>query len=370
MKRFIAVFFVLGLFFLAGSGCGEKPSEPPERPEEQPIVVGISQTGAESDWRVANSESMKAAFSEENGYRLLFDDARQIHENQVIAVRKFIQQQVDYIILLPLVETGWESVLQEARDAGIPVIVVDRRVDVEDKTLYTAQVGSNFLEQGERAVAWMEDQYEVTVDRKVDAGDEALYAAQVGSDFLEQGERAVAWMEDQYDVEQGPVGIVHIKGTLGSSAQLGRTAALEAAVERHEGWTLLAQLDGDFTQAKTYEALYDYLLTLPEDQTLNVVYCENDNEAFGAIQALENLGYVCGRDVDVISFDATRNGLELCLEGKISLAVECNPLLGPLAEEIVQTLEEGKTPKKIHYIEERIFTPDMLTKEFIAEREY
>ena len=329
MKRSIAVFLALGLFFLAG--CGEKPSEPPEGPEEEPIVVGISQTGAESDWRVANSESMKAAFCEENGYRLLFDDARQIHENQVIAVRKFIQQQVDYIILLPLVETGWESVLQEARDAGIPVIVVDRRVDVEDETLYTAQVGSN---------------------------------------FLEQGERAVAWMEDRYGEGQGPVGIVHIKGTLGSSAQLGRTAALEEAVERHEDWTLLAQLDGDFTQAKTYEALYDYLLALPEDQTLNVVYCENDNEAFGAIQALEDLGYVCGRDVDVISFDATRNGLELCMEGKISLAVECNPLLGPLAEEIVQTLEAGRTPKKTHYIKEQIFTPDMLTKEFIAGREY
>lgn len=362
MKRSIAVFLALGLFFLAG--CGGKAPEPSKIPEEELIVVGISQTGAESDWRVANSESMKAAFSEENGYRLLFDDARQIHENQIIAVRKFIQQQVDYIILLPLVETGWESVLQEARDADIPVIVVDRRVNVEDEALYTAQVGSNFTRQGERAVEWMEREYRVEVK------DEALYTAQVGSDFIEQGERAVEWMEQEYDENQDSIGIVHIRGTLGSSAQLGRTAALEEAVQRHENWTLLVQLDGDFTQAKTYEALYDYLLTLPEDQTLNVVYCENDNEAFGAIQALEDLGYVCGRDVDVISFDATRNGLELCMAGKISLAVECNPLLGPLAEEIVQTLEAGKTPKKTHYIQEQIFTPDMLTEEFIAKREY
>lgn len=362
MKRSFAVFLALGLFFLAG--CGGKAPEPSKIPEEELIVVGISQTGAESDWRVANSESMKAAFSEENGYRLLFDDARQIHENQVIAVRKFIQQQVDYIILLPLVETGWESVLQEARDADIPVIVVDRRVNVEDEALYTAQVGSNFTRQGERAVEWMEREYRVEVK------DEALYTAQVGSDFIEQGERAVEWMEQEYDENQDSIGIVHIRGTLGSSAQLGRTAALEEAVQRHENWTLLVQLDGDFTQAKTYEALYDYLLTLPEDQPLNVVYCENDNEAFGAIQALEDLGYVCGRDVDVISFDATRNGLELCMAGKISLAVECNPLLGPLAEEIVQTLEAGKTPKKTHYIQEQIFTPDMLTEEFIAKREY
>lgn len=362
MKRCIAVFLALGLFLLAG--CTEKAPEPPKPLDEGLIVVGISQTGAESDWRVANSESMKAAFSEENGYRLLFDDARQIHENQVIAVRKFIQQQVDYIILLPLVETGWESVLQEARDAGIPVIVVDRRVDVEDEALYTAQVGSNFARQGERAVEWMEREYTAEVRHP------PLYTAQVGSDFIGQGEQAVEWMEQEYDENQDSIGIVHIRGTLGSSAQLGRTAALEEAVERHENWTLLVQLDGDFTQAKTYEALYDYLLTMPEEQTIDVVYCENDNEAFGAIQALESLGYVCGRDVDVISFDATRNGLELCMAGKISLAVECNPLLGPLAEEIVQTLEAGKTPKKTHYIEEQVFTPDMLTKEFIAGREY
>lgn len=365
MKRCIAGLLTLTLLLL--SGCVEKPAEPSTVPEEEPIVVAISQTGAESDWRVANSESLKTAFSEENGYRLLFDDARQIHENQVIAVRKFIQQQVDYIILLPLVETGWESVLQEARDAGIPVIIVDRRVDVEDEALYTAHVGSNFAQQGERAVAWMEQEYQIEVEKPED---EELYTVQVGSDYIEQGEQAVAWMEEEYEEEQAPIGIVHIRGTLGSSAQLGRTAALEAAVERHEDWTLLVQLDGGFTQAKAYEALYNYLVTLPEDQTLNVVYCENDNEAFGAIQALEDLGYVCGRDVDVISFDATQHALELCMEGKISLEVECNPLLGPLAEEIVRTLEAGGTPEKVRYTEEQLFTPDMLTKELIANREY
>lgn len=326
MRRLIAAFLVLGMLFL--TGCREKA---PEQPKDDLIVVGISQTGAESDWRVANSESMKGTFTEENGYRLLFDDARQIHENQVIAVRKFIQQQVDYIILLPLVESGWESVLQEARDANIPVITVDREVDVEDET---------------------------------------LYAAHVGSDFVEQGESAVSWMETEYSGRQDPIEIIHIMGTLGSSAQLGRTSALLDAVEKHENWTLLTQLDGDFTQAKTYEALYDYLITLPDDQDLDVVYCENDNEAFGAIQALTECGYVCGRDVDVISFDATRNGLELCAEGKISLAVECDPLLGPLAGEIIQMLEDGKVPEKTHYIKVQLFTPDMLTEELIADRQY
>lgn len=324
MKRLIAL--ALSLLLLAG--CAAEETEPTE---EDLIVVGISQVGAESDWRVANSESLKAAFSESRGYRLLFDDARQIQENQIMAVRKFIQQQVDYIVLMPLSETGWDSVLQEARDARIPVVLVDRMADVEDAS---------------------------------------LYAAHVGSDFYGQGKKAVAWIEGKHNDPSETVEIIHIQGTLGSTAQLGRTAALEDGMARHENWNLLTRLDGDFTQAKTYEAMGRYLDDLPEGQNIDVVYCENDNEAFGAIQALEEQGYVCGRDVDVICFDATRNALRLCMAGKISLVMECNPLLGPMAEEIVRTLEAGQTPKKQQYIEEQQFTPETLTEEIIASREY
>lgn len=324
MKRLIAL--ALSLLLLAG--CAAEETEPTE---EDLIVVGISQVGAESDWRVANSESLKAAFSESRGYRLLFDDARQIQENQIMAVRKFIQQQVDYIVLMPLSETGWDSVLQEARDARIPVVLVDRMADVEDAS---------------------------------------LYAAHVGSDFYGQGKKAVAWIEGKHNDPAETVEIIHIQGTLGSTAQLGRTAALEDGMARHENWNLLTRLDGDFTQAKTYEAMGRYLDDLPEGQNIDVVYCENDNEAFGAIQALEEQGYVCGRDVDVICFDATRNALRLCMAGKISLVMECNPLLGPMAEEIVRTLEAGQTPKKQQYIEEQQFTPETLTEEIIANREY
>ena len=323
MKRLILI--ALTLLLLAG--CAAEETEPTE---EDLIVVGISQVGAESDWRVANSESVKAAFSESQGYRMLFDDARQMQENQIMALRKFIQQQVDYIVLMPLSETGWDSVLQEAKDAHIPVILVDRMANVEDDT---------------------------------------LYAAHVGSDFYGQGKKAVAWMEEQYPDPEQTVQIIHIQGTLGSTAQLGRTAALEDGMARHENWNLLTRLDGDFTQAKTYEAMGRYLDGLPEGQAIDVVYCENDNEAFGAIEALEERGYVCGRDVDVICFDATRNALRLCMAGKISLVMECNPLLGPMAEEIVRTLEAGQTPQKQQYIAEQQFTPETLTEEIIADRE-
>lgn len=324
MKKIWALF--LAILMLAGCGT----VEPETTVEEDLIVVGISQVGAESDWRVANSESMKATFTEENGYRLLFDDARQQQDNQIMAIRKFIQQKVDYIIVMPITEFGWESVLQEAKDAGIPVILVDRMVDVEDESLFTAHVGSDTYEEGRKAVSWMEKTY---------AGRESL-------------------------------NIIHIMGTPGSTAQIGRTQALEAAVAAHENWNLLAQLDGDFTQAKTYEVMRRCLRELPEGEAPEVVYCENDNEAFGAIEALEEMGYVCGKDVDVIAFDATRNCLKLCMEGKISLAVECNPLQGPLAAEIIQKLEAGEEPKKYHYIEETTFTTRNLTEELIASRQY
>ena len=325
MKRLFCV--ILALLLL--TGCGQREPEQPE--DENLIVVGISQVGAESDWRVANSESMKSVFTEERGYRLLFEDARQIQENQIIAVRRFIQQRVDYILLMPLSETGWDSVLQEARDAGIPVILVDRMVDVED---------------------------------------DSLYAAHVGSDCYAQGRKAVTWMERKFRDSSETVNIVHIQGTPGSTAQLGRTNALEDGLAAHENWNLLTRLDGDFTQAKTYEVMCRYLDELPLEQDIDVVYCENDNEAFGAIEALERHGYQCDTDVNVICFDATRNALKLCMEGKIALAVECNPLLGPLVEEIVQTMEAGQTPRKQHYIEEQQFTSENLTQQIIDSREY
>lgn len=326
MKRMLILFLTLILLL---AGCARE--EVPEASEKDLIVIGLSQVGAESDWRVANSESMKEVFSEENGYRLLFEDARQIQENQIMAVRKFIQQRVDYIVLLPISESGWDSVLQEARDAGIPVILVDRMVDTEDDSLYTAHVGS---------------------------------------DFLEQGRRAAAWIEEKYSSATETVEIIHIQGTIGSTAQIGRTTALDEVVALHENWTVLTRLDGDFTQAKAYEVVSQYLDELPAGQDIDVVYCENDNEAFGAIEALEERGYICGKDVDVICFDATRNGLKQCRNGKIALAVECNPLLGPLVADIIQTIEAGEIPEKRHYVQEQSFTPDMLTEEFIANREY
>ena len=287
------------------------------------ITVGFSQVGAESDWRTANTESMKSTFSEENGYNLIFDDAQQKQENQLTAIRNFIQQEVDYIVLAPVTETGWDTVLQEAKDAGSPVIIVDRMVDVSDDSLYTTWIGTDSLLEGRKAAEWLNA---YTTAKGIDAKD---------------------------------VNIVDIQGTIGSTAQIGRSKGLEEGVDNY-GWNLLAQQSGEFTQAKGQEVMESML---KQYDNINVVYCENDNEAFGAIDAIEAAGKTVGSDIAngeimVISFDTTNAGLTDTLAGKITCDVECNPLHGPRAEELIKALEAGEEVEKLNYVDEEIFATD------------
>lgn len=287
------------------------------------ITVVFSQVGAESDWRTANTESMKSTFSEENGYNLIFDDAQQKQENQLTAIRNFIQQEVDYILLAPVTETGWDTVLQEAKDADIPVIIVDRMVDVSDDSLYTTWIGTDSLLEGRKAAEWLNA---YTTAKGIDAKD---------------------------------VNIVDIQGTIGSTAQIGRSKGLEEGVDNY-GWNLLAQQSGEFTQAKGQEVMESML---KQYDNINVVYCENDNEAFGAIDAIEAAGKTVGSDIAngeimVMSFDTTNAGLTDTLAGKITCDVECNPLHGPRAEELIKALEAGEEVQKLNYVDEEIFAAD------------
>ncbi len=290
---------------------------------DETITVGFSQVGAESDWRTANTESMKSTFSEENGYELIFDDAQQKQENQLTAIRNFIQQEVDYILLAPVTETGWDTVLQEAKDADIPVIIVDRMVDVSDDSLYTTWIGTDSLLEGRKAAEWLNA---YTTAKGIDAKD---------------------------------VNIVDIQGTIGSTAQIGRSKGLEEGVDNY-GWNLLAQQSGEFTQAKGQEVMESML---KQYDNINVVYCENDNEAFGAIDAIEAAGKTVGSDIAngeimVMSFDTTNAGLTDTLAGKIACDVECNPLHGPRAEELIKALEAGEEVEKLNYVDEEIFATD------------
>ncbi len=325
MRKFFCILLCMALLL---AGCGQEAA-----PEPKLLVVGFSQLGAESDWRVANTDSMVHSFSEENGYELLYDNARQKQENQLVAVRNFIVQDVDIIIIAPAAETGWEAVLKEASSAGIPVIIVDREVAVEDTGLYLTRIGSDFLTEGLQAVRWLEN----TLEESGRSGEE--------------------------------LNILHIQGTFGATAQIMRTKAIEDAVGVHENWHLCAQLAGDYTESKSYEVVRDYLRT---NQDIDVIYSENDNMTFGAIRALEEAGltYGQGGDVIIISFDAVRRALEYCMEGKINLCVECNPLHGPRVHELIQQYLAGEPIPKQIFVEETVFTPDTLTPELIAARQY
>ncbi len=328
MKKKITFMWLL-LSMLVLSGCGSsRPVETTEPTSENSnIVVGFSQLGAESDWRSANTESMKDAFCEAAGYTLVFKDGQQKQTNQITAIRTFIQQDVDYIVLAPVTESGWESVMEEAKEAGIPIILVDRLVDVSDKSLYQCWVGSDFELEGKKVCEWLH-QYTL-----------------------------------QNDIAAEDLHIVDLQGTLGSTAQLGRSRGLNEAAIEH-GWDIVALRDADFTQEKGREVMTSLLRTY---DNINVVYCENDNEAIGAIKAIEAAGLVPGEDIAngeimVLSFDGiNEEALEYAREGKIACIGECNPLHGPRVEAMIQALERGETPEKYNYVEEHIFSalPDV-----------
>ncbi len=337
LKKITAVmipllFSIVLVFVGTFLGC-IKTEDNTDSEEKEKIVVGFSQLGAESDWRSSNTESMKEALSSKNGYRLIFEDGQQKQANQITAIRMFIQQEVDYIVLAPVTETGWDTVLQEAYNAGIPVIIVDRMVDIEDEDLFTCWVGSDFELEGKKAVEWL-NRY-VTL-KNMSAKD---------------------------------IHIVNIQGNLGASAQIGRTKALEDAVEKY-GWDLLAEVPGDFTQAKAREVM-DGLLGVYDN--INVVYCENDNEAFGAIEAIEAAGKKVGMDIAngeimVISFDGVnQEALDYVSENKIACIAECNPLHGPRVQAIIELLEAGKMPDKFAYVPEKMFASDTTVTQVVVD---
>lgn len=339
-KRWIRVLLIVAALLLSG-GCTKEEAVSEEsllyedemQNSEKYIVVGYSQIGSESDYRIANTESFKDTFSTENGYYLLYEDAQQKQENQLKAIRNFILQDVDYIILDPIVETGWDAAFQEAKDAGIPIILTDRYVEVEDEDLYTCWVGSDFVKEGRMAGEWL-------------------------ASYLEEQGRS----DEQ-------IRIVTLQGTLDSSAQLGRTEGFRQIYEDQDNWSMLDYQSGDFTQAKGREVMENFLAAYDD---IDVVVSENDNMTFGAVEAIKAAGKTCGPDGDIIiiSFDAVRAALEAMQAGEINAVFECNPLLGPMVEGVIQSLEAGEEVQKIQYVEETYYDASMDLKSILEERAY
>ena len=244
-------------------------------------------------------------------------------------VRRFILEGVDFIIIAPTVEEGWDTILQEIRDAKIPVIIVDRSVAVDDDNLFLTNIGSDFLRQGNLAVEWLEG--EIPADKTAK--------------------------------------ILHLQGTIGATAQILRTKALEDAAAKHSNWEITSQLYGDFTEAKAYEVMTEYLKTNKE---IDVLYSENDNMTFGAMRALDEAGisYGNGGQVKIITFDATKEALQYCHDGKINLCVECNPMFGPQIKQLIEKYRNGEEIPKHVYVDESAYTTQNITQDFVDSRAY
>lgn len=272
------------------------------------ITIGFAQVGAESGWRTANTQSIKDTLTKENGFDLKFSDAQQKQENQIQAIRSYIAQGVDVIAFSPVVESGWDAVLQEAKSADIPVILTDRAVDTED---------------------------------------DSLYVSFIGSDFVEEGKRAGEWVSENLGTE--PINVVELQGTTGSAPAIDRKEGFADAVADNSNITMLDSQTGNFTRAEGKTVMEGFLQA---HKDIDVVFAHNDDMALGAIEAIEAAGLTPGKDIKLVSIDGVKDGMTALSEGKISYIVECNPLLGPDLAEIAKKVVAGED------VEKRIVTKD------------
>ncbi|MET0989798.1 MAG: ABC transporter substrate-binding protein [Glaciihabitans sp.] len=325
MKKFMGL-AVAGALVLSMAACAtDSGGEAAGGGGSDDLVVGFSQVGAESGWRTANTKDIQRAF-EDAGIELKFSDAQGKQENQIKAIRSYIQQQVDVIAFSPVVESGWDTVLNEAKDAGIPVVLTDRAVDSEDDTLYESFLGSDFIVEGEKAGDWV-----VTEFADADA-----------------------------------VNIVELQGTTGAAPANDRAEGFRTVIDEDPKFEIIASQTGDFTRAGGKQVMEAFLKSNPE---IDLVYAHNADMGLGAIEAIEAAGLVPGTDIKIVTVDAVKDGMQALADGKINFIVECSPLLGDQLVEIVQTLADGGEVEKRIVTEETTFTQEQAI-EALPDRQY
>lgn len=293
-----------------------------------PLTMGFSQVGAESEWRTANTASIKAA-AKEAGVTLKFADAQQKQENQVKAIRSFIAQKVDVIAFSPVVESGWDTVLKEAQKAGIPVILTDRAVKVADPSLYVTFIGSDFVEEGRKAAKWL--------------------------------------LERAAKTPNASLNIVELQGTVGSAPAIDRKKGFEEVIKSNPKLQIIRSQSGEFTRAKGKEVMESFLKQ--RDKKIDVLYAHNDDMAIGAIQAIEEAGLKPGQDIVIISIDGVRGAFEAMKAGKLNVTVECNPLLGPQLMQLAKDVVAKKPVEKRITVNEGVFPAEVAAKE-LPNRKY
>jgi ABC-type sugar transport system substrate-binding protein len=298
----------------------------------EPITLGFSQIGAESEWRTANTVSVQTAAAEA-GIDLKFSDAQQKQENQIKALRSFIAQGVDVIAFSPVVETGWETVLREAKAANIPVLLTDRAVDVTDETLYLTLIGSDFVEEGRKAGRWLTEYYKSGAGKDV----------------------------------QGDIHIVELQGTVGSAPANDRKKGFAEIIDAEPRFKIIRSQTGDFTRAKGKEVMEAFLKA--DGKKIQVLFAHNDDMAIGAIQAIEEAGLKPGQDIIIVSIDAVKGAFEAMIAGKLNVTVECSPLLGPQLMDAVKKVAAGETIPRRIVTEESVF-PKETAAEVLPTRKY
>ncbi|MBT2513799.1 ABC transporter substrate-binding protein [Arthrobacter sp. ISL-30] len=323
-KSMFAVLAATGLALTACGGGGASAGAANGSGGDK-ITMGFAQVGAESGWRTANTKSVQES-AKEAGVDLKFSDAQQKQENQIKAIRSFVQQKVDVIAFSPVVESGWDTVLKEAKDAKIPVILTDRAVDSKDTSLY-----KTFL----------------------------------GSDFVAEGKKAGEWLVEQSKSSE-PVNIVEIQGTTGSAPANDRKQGFEDAIKDDPDLKIVASQSGDFTRSGGKQVMEAFLKNNPD---IDVVFAHNDDEGLGAIEAIEAAGKVPGKDIKIITIDAVKDGMTALSNGKINFIVECNPLLGDQLMDLAKKVVAGQDVPQRVVTEETTFTMEQ-AKQVLSSRQY
>ena len=330
MKYHKSILIILILGALAGvlTSCKKKEVAEPEQTADR-LILGFSQIGSESAWRTRNTQSIMEA-AEENGIQIIFDDAQQKQENQLKAIRSFIVYQVDVIAFVPIVEDGWDNVLQEAKDAGIPVILVDRQINA----------------------------------------DPSLYAGFLGEDGLEEGRRAARFLINKCRNKAETVTIYEMSGTENSSVVRDRAKGFREMISKEQKFQIIHSEDGDFLRSRGKEIAENLILNSSSgnknyktdglyynNQKIDAVYSHNDSMTLGLLDSIETYG-VNTRDTIIISVDAEQKSIDALKAGKLNCVVECNPNLGPMLMHLVKQIAQGKSIPRITYNSETVFTED------------
>lgn len=302
--------------------------QPLSDPPAKSIVLGFSQLGSESTWREANTASIQEA-AREAGITLVMKNAEQDQKKQFAAIRSFIRSDVDMIAIAPVVQTGWEPILKEIKQAGIPVIILDRSVNVKDSSLYVTFIGS---------------------------------------DFYEEGVKAAKYMIDKMRHSRGTLKIAELQGTVGSTPSIDRGEGFRDTLSGNSHFRITETKPAGFTQSGGREVMREFLRQ-PREEWPQVLFSHNDDMAIGAVEAIEEAGMQPGTDIIIISVDGTRRAFDKMVEGKINAVVECNPLLGPLLMQAAKEIMAGRTLPKRMVPAEDIFTQELAGTE-VANRKY